>query len=243
MKLKFSVITPFYNASKYINQYIDHHLRDINLCSQIEFIFIDDFSNDNSYNILLSSINLNNYKIIRNNRNMGPGNSRVIGAKEATGEYLMFVDIDDKVNLKEKITYQYEAIVSKSREWSFTQFSINGKNQLPDDFEITELKQILRYRFIALSSVMIKKSLFLVYSYWMCKYSFASEDYALWINLIIKRKWPAFVNNTTMIYNQSSTGLSANKLKQAINVFLIYHRILGIKKGLINFIFYVLNKI
>ena len=50
-------------------------------------------------------------------------------------------------------------------QWSFTQFSIDRKKQLPDDLIINNINQILRYRYIAMSSVMINKNLFLSYSY------------------------------------------------------------------------------
>ena len=94
-----------------------------------------------------------------------------------------------------------------------------------------------------MSSVMINKNLFLSYSYSLEKYSYSCEDNAMWINLALNKIFPLFINNTTMIYNKSPNGLSANKIKQAFNVLRIYCNLIGFKRGIINFIFYIINKL
>ena len=244
MNFIITVITPFYNAINYINGYLESHLYDGKKINQdVEFIFIDDCSTDNSFSFLEKKVRYSNCKIIRNKKNLGPGLSRLKGAKEAKGQFLIFLDIDDKINLEEKIKYQYKSMLLNNYLWSFTQFSINRKKQIPEDLIINNINQILRYRYIAMSSVMISKDLFISYSYSLEKYSYSCEDYAMWINLALNKIFPLFINNTTMIYNKSPNGLSANKLKQAFNVLRIYCNVLGLKKGIINFIYYFINKL
>lgn len=245
MKVKFSIITPFYNSYGFIPDYVKNHFYnedDIN--NQIEFIFIDDFSTDDSFRILKKYVKkLKNFKILKNKKNLGPGLSRLKGAKSAIGEYLIFLDIDDKINLKEKIYLQYKKMVTQKFQWSFTQFSIDGVFQLPEVLEIKDINYILRYRYLAMSSVMIKRSLFLKYEKYMSISSYSCEDYIIWINLILDNHYPIYIKNTVMIYNKSDKSLSSNKLKQALNVFSIYIKFLGYKKGFINFLYYVLNKL
>ena len=244
MNFIISVITPFYNSISYINGYLKSHLSNKNKINEtLEFIFIDDCSNDNSFSYLDKRVKLPNCKIIRNKKNIGPGLSRLKGAKEARGEFLIFLDIDDKINLEEKIKYQYKSMLVNNYQWSFTQFSINGEKQIPDDLIINNINQILRYRYIAMSSVMINKNLFLSYSYCLKKYSYSGEDYAMWINLALNKIFPLFIKNTTMIYNKSPDSLSANKIKQAINVLRIYCKAIGLNKGITNFLYYIKNKL
>ena len=94
-----------------------------------------------------------------------------------------------------------------------------------------------------MSSVMINKNLFLSYSYSLEKYSYSCEDYAMWTNLALNKIFPLFINNTTMIYNKSQNGLSANKVKQAFNTLIIYCKAIGLKKGITNFLYYIKNKL
>lgn len=244
MNFIISVMTPFYNSISYINEYLKSHLYNENKINEnVEFIFIDDCSNDNSFYYLEKKVKHPNYKIIRNKNNIGPGLTRLKGAKEDRGEFLIFLDIDDKINLEEKIKYQYKSMLLNNYRWSFTQFSINRKKQIPEDLIINNINQILRYRYIVMSSVMINKNLFLSYSYLLEKYSYSCEVNAIWINLALNKIFPLFINNITMIYNKSPNGLSANKIKKAFNVLRIYCNAIGLKKGIINFSYNIKNKL
>ena len=241
----FSVITPFFNAKKYIKNYLDHHIikSEINT-NEIEFIFIDDNSTDGSSELLKNLLaDKIKYKIIKNSENKGPGYSRYKASKESKGNYLIFVDIDDKVDLKKKIEGQYKAMKEENKKWSFTQFSINRKKQLPNELEISHIKQITRERYIALSSIMIQKKLFMRFGHCMAENSYSSEDYSLWIKLVLEKIWPIYINNTIMIYNKSENGLSSDKLKQLCSVFKIYRNYFGYKRGIIEIWFFIIKKI
>ncbi len=242
--MKFSIITPLYNSSEFILSYISNHLDNEILNNyQIEIIFVDDCSQDNSVELLKKyTTNIDNCNIIINKKNSGPGVSRLTGAKNANGEYLIFIDIDDKVNLKEKVCIQYGMMIDKKYEWSFTQYTINNKNQIRSKLNINNINQILRHRYIAMSSVMIKKKLFLSYEKYMYFSSYSCEDYIIWIKLAINNKFPLYVSETNMIYNISKFGLSKNKIKQALSVFKVYKFLLGFRKSFINFLFYIINK-
>ena len=91
---KISIIVPVYNVEKYLNQCIDSLLSQT--FSDIEFICIDDASQDGSGKILDDyAVRDNRIKVIHADENMGTLRARVIGVKAATGQYIMFVDSDD----------------------------------------------------------------------------------------------------------------------------------------------------
>ena len=91
---KISIISPIYNRGKYIlrflrsiqNQYFDN----------IEIIFVDDFSSDNSVE-LIKNYQFEDERIIliEHNKNKGTLISRNDGALISKGEYLIFPDPDD----------------------------------------------------------------------------------------------------------------------------------------------------
>lgn len=92
-KISFTVIC--YNREKYIHECMDSILsQDI----EKEIICIDDCSTDNTYGIL--SDYQNKYpevKVFRNDMNKGTVITRNEGMRRCTGEYMIFIDADDKV--------------------------------------------------------------------------------------------------------------------------------------------------
>ncbi|MBS9768947.1 MAG: glycosyltransferase family 2 protein, partial [Flavobacteriaceae bacterium] len=97
-KPKVTIITPIYNAEKYIEKCA------VSLFEQdfenIEYIFVNDCSPDNSVEILEKVIEKYpnrkpNVKIIHHEENKGSGATRKTGIKNATGEYTIQIDSDD----------------------------------------------------------------------------------------------------------------------------------------------------
>ena len=91
-----SVIVPVYNTSKYLRQCLDslagQTLKDI------EIIVVDDGSTDDSGSVC-DQYSADSKFLIIHNKNRGPSESRNDGIKQAQGEYCMFVDSDDWVEL------------------------------------------------------------------------------------------------------------------------------------------------
>lgn len=91
-----SVCVPVYNAAKYLPRCLDSLISQT--LTNIEIVCVNDGSTDNSSNILDSyAKKYKNIKII-NQTNAGLGGARNAGIKNATGEYVGFVDADDYVN-------------------------------------------------------------------------------------------------------------------------------------------------
>lgn len=104
-KFKYSIITPCYNSFNLMKRYFDSLEKQS--FKNFEVLIVDDASTDNSYEKLLDYKNNTslNLKVLRNKKNTGPGCARNYGIREASGEWLTFIDNDDFVdnNLLEKI--------------------------------------------------------------------------------------------------------------------------------------------
>ena len=90
--LKFSIIVPIYNGEKYIRSTIENLLSSD--YESIELILVIDGSTDNSKNISNEFKCDSRVKIIEK-ENGGIFSARNAGLYEATGEYVMFCDQDD----------------------------------------------------------------------------------------------------------------------------------------------------
>ncbi|MBS9767518.1 MAG: CDP-glycerol glycerophosphotransferase family protein [Flavobacteriaceae bacterium] len=95
---KVTIITPIYNVEKYIERCA------VSLFEQdfedIEYIFVNDCTPDNSVEILQKVIEKYplrkpNIKIVHHKENKGLGSTRKTGLEQATGEYVLHIDSDD----------------------------------------------------------------------------------------------------------------------------------------------------
>lgn len=98
---KVSVIVPVYGVEKYIER-CARSLFEQTL-DDIEFIFVNDCTPDNSINILKTILTeypkrKSQVRIINFEHNQGAAKAREIGIKTATGEYLIHCDSDDWVD-------------------------------------------------------------------------------------------------------------------------------------------------
>lgn len=93
-----TVIVPIYNVAQYISRCVESLMQQT-LC-QVEYIFVDDCSPDNSIAVLHSVLEkypdrLAHTKVIKHNLNRGVSAARNSGISAATGEYIFFCDSDD----------------------------------------------------------------------------------------------------------------------------------------------------
>lgn len=98
MKYKVSIIVPIYNVEAYISKCAKSILAQT--LTDVEFIFVDDCSPDNSVEILMQVVERfpqrkRHVKVIRMPRNLGAATARNAGLDTARGKYVMFADSDD----------------------------------------------------------------------------------------------------------------------------------------------------
>ncbi len=91
--IKFSIIIPVYNVEEYLAECIDSILsQDYN---NIQILCINDGSTDNSLKLLEKYAKKDRRIKIFSQKNQGQGIARNVGIKNATGDYIMFIDPDD----------------------------------------------------------------------------------------------------------------------------------------------------
>ena len=106
--LKISVIIPVYNVEKYLAECLDSVANQT--LKDIEIICVNDGSTDNSLLILKEYASKDSRIKIIDKENEGLGYTRKAGLKIASGNYILFLDSDDKYNSNHSLEYLYDAI-------------------------------------------------------------------------------------------------------------------------------------
>lgn len=179
---KVSVIIPVYNAEKYLEECLESVI--CQTLNDIEIICIDDGSTDFSLKILEEyAIQDNRIKIL-SQKNRGAGEARNVGIKSALGEFVAFMDADDKYPEEKTLELLYTkakenevlicggefAIFSKEQEAPFQdKTDWNSKGASLDGYFFRE-ERIVNYkdyqfdygyhRFIYDSEFLLKNDLF-----------------------------------------------------------------------------------
>lgn len=95
--IKYSFIVPVYNTEKYLKKCLDSLVKQT--LKDFEVIVVNDGSNDNSSEIIKKyQGKYSNVKVIEQ-KNQGLSIARNNGVKKALGEYIIFIDSDDYIEL------------------------------------------------------------------------------------------------------------------------------------------------
>ncbi|WP_281634371.1 glycosyltransferase family 2 protein [Flavobacterium luteolum] len=136
--IKVSVVIPVYNAKDYLHDCIKSLINQT--LEECEFIFINDGSTDNSFEIIESYQKIDSRIKLINQENEGIGEARNAGIEVAIGEYIGFLDNDDFLKIdflenlyKNAIERDLDILVSK------TILGRDGKYIIKDHGFITDL--------------------------------------------------------------------------------------------------------
>lgn len=119
---KISIITTFYNAQTFIGNAIGSVLgQKVPDGCEIEYVLVDDKSQDNSRNLVENIINNTSkenfkFKLVEPETNLGCGGARKFGIENATGNYFMFLDADDYYIHLDFVENAYNTITSKNAD-------------------------------------------------------------------------------------------------------------------------------
>ncbi len=96
--IRLSIIVPFFNVEKYIEQCIRSLYEQDIPCTEYEVICVDDCSTDNSFFVIQKlQKEFKTLRLIHLQQNIKQGGARNVGLKCAHGEYVWFVDSDDYI--------------------------------------------------------------------------------------------------------------------------------------------------
>lgn len=131
---KISVIIPVYNVEQYLRECLDSVINQT--LQDIEVICIDDCGTDSSCEIIREyAQNDARIKIAVHDKNKGLGAARNTGIKNATGDYLFFLDSDDYL-LPEALEMLYSKIISSGSDM----VGISALAFADDDSEYTKTR-------------------------------------------------------------------------------------------------------
>lgn len=178
-----SVILPTFNRKKFLKRSIESVL--LQSYSPLEFIIVDDGSTDGSYEYIQEHFSHPMIKLIRQN-NKGVSSARNKAIKVACGEYISFIDSDDKwlehkissqiKFLKENPTYEW---VHSEEIWYRNGVRVNPKKKHTKSGG-DQFYKSLEMCMISPSTVLMKKSFFNQFGFFREDFP-VCEDYDLWL--------------------------------------------------------------
>ncbi|MEJ4044806.1 glycosyltransferase family 2 protein [Erwinia sp. SLM-02] len=226
-----SIITPTYNAEKYIEDVYS------SLCSQShtnwEWLITDDCSSDNT-RVIIESLSINDprVKMAVNDFNSGAAVSRNNSLSRAVGDFIAFIDSDDiwfSDKLEKQIVFMKDDI-----DFSFTAYetiSSDGKRlgQQIDTFHTEPLSyqdMLMKKATLGCSTVLLRRGVIDDLSMPLLR---TGQDYALWLK-ILKTGVKAYALTEVLTqYRIVSGSISRNKVRKARRQWEIYRQVEKLK--------------
>lgn len=130
--IKVSVIIPVYNSHEFIGDCLQQVLAQS--LQEVEIVCVDDGSTDGSADIIAQTARRDSrLKLIRQ-ENAGPGPARNVGIAAATGEFVTFLDADDRYLSDDYLRVLYEGAVDNGVDVSGACFYNDHAGRLEKDF-------------------------------------------------------------------------------------------------------------
>ena len=130
--IKVSVIIPVYNSQEFIGGCLQQVLAQS--LQEVEIVCVDDGSTDGSADVIVQAAQRDSrVKLIRQ-QNAGPGPARNVGIAAATGEFVTFLDADDRYSSDDYLRALYEGAVDNGVDVSGACFYNDHAGRLERDF-------------------------------------------------------------------------------------------------------------
>lgn len=209
---KFSIIVPVYNVEKYIERCLDSLINQS--YDDYEIIIVNDGSTDSSVDIIKKYLDNSKIKLI-NEENKGLSAARNNGVKNASGDYLIFVDSDDYIDKNllltlskingnyDLIKIQYQKVYDDRNEKVIDDIILN-KEYKSRDYFMDNLKTCKPFE---MAWIYIYKKSFYLENNFSFKEGLYHEDFGL-IPLIILKSNNIYVTDFVgYYYNQEGTSI------------------------------------
>lgn len=224
-KVKVSIITPAYNAERFIGEAIESVLAQT--YSNWEMIIVDDCSTDQTVKLVKSyQAQDQRIKVIELEENSGSAVARNTAMDHATGKYLAFLDSDD-LWLPTKLAKQVAFMQEKDIAFSFTKYS-----QMHEDGTTTKATteapsrvgydRLMKHCVIGCLTVMLDKDK--IGPERMVNIR-TRQDYAFWLTLTRKGFKAYGLPEVLANYRLVENSISSNKYKAAKQNWYVYRHI------------------
>lgn len=240
-----SIVTPCFNASKFISIAIESVLSQT--YSQWELIIVDDCSTDKSAEIINAySQNDSRIRYFKTTNNTGSATlPRNIGIENAAGEYIAFLDSDDvwlptKLEKQLRLAKETGAALVYSYYEKIDQKGVRDNRLIKSPSSVT-YAQLLSGNVIGCLTAMYSVSK-------VGKFYFKQvghEDFALWLDILRNDKIAYSVPEVLALYRVGRKSLSSNKFEAFKWTWSIYRTVeqLSLLKSIYLFVQYALKAI
>ncbi len=241
-----SIITPVYNAEKYIQATVDSIQRQT--YTNWELWLINDRSTDASASIIDAMAEADSrIKVVHFQENKGAAEARNRGLANASGKYIAFIDSDD-VWHPEKLEKQLQFMLENHYEFTYTDLAlVNEKGDILKESvgvpSSLTYHQLLKNTAIACSTVIINIERIGRFTMPLVR---KGQDTATWLKLMREFNLTAYgLNDVLNYYRQVPNSISSNKwsaLKRTWNTYYHIEKIPFIKASYY-FVCYIWNAI
>lgn len=216
-----SIITPMYNAEKYIKDTIQCVLAQG--YNHWEMLIVDDCSSDKCLNIA-NEYAAKDYriKVIALDKNNGVANARNEAIKKAQGKYIAFLDSDDlwypqKLSIQVRFMEDHHYAISYTRNGYIDKLGHKEEKISHIPLQVN-YKRLLKGNPLHCLTVMINHEMIPTIEMPLIKH----EDYATWLS-ILKEGFTAYgIDEELALYRKTADSVSANKFKAITWTWHIY---------------------
>ncbi|RTQ93161.1 glycosyltransferase family 2 protein [Lysinibacillus telephonicus] len=216
-----SIITPTYNASKFINETVQSVWNQT--YQNFEHIIVDDCSRDNTWDILEGLEKENSrIKLLRMDKNSGAALARNKAIQLSKGKYIAFLDSDDLWEPR-KLELQVQFMQNHNIAFSFTNYKMIDESG-QDLYREVKCPKVINYRdllkntTIGCLTVMLDKDKIGK----ITMPNLQPEDTALWLRILKKGHSAYCLQETLASYRLVSNSVSSNKWKVAKRMWKVY---------------------
>ena len=223
-----SIITPCFNNASTIDLTIES-IKNQSF-ENYEVLIIDDCSKDNSLEIINKSINNDKrFRLFARQKNYGVVNSRNFALEKARGRYIAFLDSDDiwkKDFLRKSINIHklFEPGITHGPFYRFCKYKGKylGQEYFPP--KIVNKKNIRKKNHMGLLTTVLDRKIIGEFKF----KNIRPEDYFLWCDLIINKKfYSKSIGDLEAYYRISSRQRSKNKFNSFFRLFKFYSKYLN----------------
>jgi len=212
-----SVIVPVYDAEKYLCECIDSILSQT--FTNFECILVDDCSVDKSPMICDKYEEKDiRVQVIHKAKNEGSSLARKTGLEKSSGDYILFVDADDWIEI-DMLKKLYETAISEDYDITICDcfYSKDGMSKMIEqsfaDFnKVSMIKDLLSIRAKAyLVNKLVKRKIYAQVVFPLCS---NSEDYVITIQNVHNACKIGYINVPLYHYRYNAQSLSNNKERE-----------------------------
>ena len=239
-----SVITPVYNAEKFIADTIESVITQS--YQNIEYILVNDYSTDSSADILHKYADSDaRIKVVNHAKNQGAAVARNTGLETATGQYIAFIDSDDRW-LDDKLAKQIAFMNSNQHVFTYTAFALineddSVRKEAVDIPKHLDYSGLLKNTAIACSTVIINRNSVGDFRMPLVR---KGQDTATWLMLMRERDISAYgLQEVLNLYRQVEGSISDNKIDALKRTWNTYYNLEGLPffKASYYFVSYAFN--